>query len=113
MHEMSITQSVVDICLEHAAGRKVLAVTMEVGTLSGVVPDAVEFCFSACCHGTLMEGARLKIVVIDGIGKCLSCGEEFPRRSLFDPCPVCGGYGIDQLAGEELRVRDLEIEDAP
>lgn len=113
MHEMSITRSVVDICLEYAAGRKVLSVTMEIGALSGVVPDAVEFCFSACCQGTLLEGARLEIVTIDGVGECRSCGDRFARTSLFDPCPGCGSYGIEQLAGEELRVRELEIADDP
>lgn len=111
MHEMAITQSVVDICLEHSNGQRVLSVTMEIGVLSGVVPEAVEFCFSACSHGTVLEGARLDIVTIDGVGKCCACGNEFPRKSLFDPCPVCGHYGIEQLAGEELRVRDLEIAD--
>ncbi|MBT0664084.1 hydrogenase maturation nickel metallochaperone HypA [Geobacter pelophilus] len=113
MHEMSITQSVVDICLEHSAGRRVLSVTMEIGALSGVVPDAVEFCFTACCQGTLMEGARLDIIAIEGVGRCTACGLEFSRKSLFDPCPACGEYGIEQLAGEELRVRELEIADDP
>jgi hydrogenase nickel incorporation protein HypA/HybF len=113
MHEMASTQGVVDICLEHSAGQRVLSVTMEIGVLSGVVPEAVEFCFSACCQGTRLEGARLEIVTIEGIGRCCACGNEFPRKSLFDPCPACGNYGIEQLAGEELRVRDLEIADDP
>ncbi|GAM08715.1 putative hydrogenase nickel incorporation protein HypA [Geobacter sp. OR-1] len=113
MHEMSITQSVVEICRENAAGRRVLAVTMEIGELSGVVPEAVEFCFAACAAGTVLEGARLDIVRIPGIGQCLDCGMEFPRGSLFDPCPGCAGYRISQLSGEELRVLDLEVEDLP
>lgn len=111
MHEMSITQSVVEICRDNAAGRRVVAVTMEIGQLSGVVPEAVEFCFAACSAGTCLEGARLEIIQVAGVGRCLDCDKEFPRGSLFDPCPGCGGYMISQLAGEELRVRDIEVED--
>lgn len=113
MHEMAITQSVVDICLEHSAGKRVLSVTMEIGALSGVVPEAVEFCFAACSQETLLEGARLEIITIDGVGRCRACGSGFARKSLFDACPACGSYGVEQVAGEELRVRDLEIEDDP
>jgi hydrogenase nickel incorporation protein HypA/HybF len=108
---MSITQSVVEICQENAAGRRVLAVTMEIGELSGVVPEAVEFCFAACSSETLLEGARLEIIRIPGAGQCLDCSMEFPRGSLFDPCPGCCGYRIRQTSGEELRVLDLEVED--
>jgi len=110
MHELSITQSVVAICEKNAEGRRVLAVTLEIGELSGVVPEAVEFCFEACANGTLLEGARLTIERIAGHGSCPSCGGEFPLRSYFDPCPGCGGYGVRVIAGEELRVRELEVE---
>lgn len=111
MHEMSITQSVVDICLENSGGRKILSVTMEIGELSGIVPEAVEFCFAACCADTPMEGAALEIIRIPGVGCCQDCSREFQRSSLFDPCPFCGSYSIGQISGEELRVRDLEVED--
>ena len=111
MHEMSITRSVVDLCLEHAQGRRVTQVTMEIGELSGVVPEAVDFCFAACCQDTLLEGSRLEIVRIAGTGRCHDCAAEFPRSSLFDPCPACGGYRISQISGDELRVRDIDVEE--
>ena len=57
MHEMSITQGIIDICEKHAGGRRVLSVDVEIGELSSVVPEAVEFCFEACSQGTLLEGA--------------------------------------------------------
>lgn len=109
MHEMSITQGIVEICQENAAGRQVLEVTLEVGALSGVIPDAVEFCFAACTAGTVLEGARLVIEEIAGQGHCGSCGADFEVRAYYDPCPSCGSFGVAIVAGEELRVKELEV----
>ena len=110
MHEMSITQSVIEICEQNAAGRKVLSVILEIGELSGVVPDAVEFCFDACSRDTLLEGARLVIERIPGTAYCQNCSTDVPITAYFDPCPSCGGYGLSPRTGEELRVRELEVE---
>lgn len=110
MHELAITQSVVEICEKNAAGRRVVAVTLEIGDLSGVVPEAVEFCFEACISDTLLEGARLIIERIPARGRCPGCGGEVLVETLYDPCPLCGDYGIGVISGEELRVKELEVE---
>lgn len=110
MHEMSITQSMVEICEVHATGRKVVEVVLEIGELSGVVPESVEFCFEACTKGTLLEGARLSIEKVAGRGSCPDCHGEFPMQSLFAPCPDCGAFGLTVVSGEELRVKELELE---
>ena len=78
MHELSITQSVVEICEQNAGGRRVLSVTLEVGGLSGIVPDAVEFCFEACTRGTLLEGAKLIIERVEPKGRHTAAhGEDY------------------------------------
>jgi hydrogenase nickel incorporation protein HypA/HybF len=110
VHELSITQSLVEICLQNTAGRRVSEVVVEIGALSGVVPEAVEFCFEACCQGTLLERAVLTIDRIPGKGSCTGCGAEFPVQAYYEPCPACGGYGVAITAGEELRVKELEVE---
>jgi hydrogenase nickel incorporation protein HypA/HybF len=111
MHEMSITQGIIDICEQHAGGRRVLAVHVEIGELSSVVPDAVEFCFEACSQGTLAEGARITIVRIPGSGQCQDCGRETPLTTLFDSCKQCGSYHVTILTGEEMSVREIEVAD--
>lgn len=110
MHELSIAQGVVDICQQHAEGRRVLAVTIEIGALSGVVPEALEFCFDAATRGTLLEGARLDIDRIAATGYCRRCDRTHPINAYFDPCPVCGASTLEPRSGEELRVKDLEVE---
>ena len=76
MHELGITRSVVSIVSERAQGQKVLRVTLEVGRLSGMLPEAIRFCFDVCARGTLLEGAALHIIEPEGRGHCSACGAE-------------------------------------
>jgi len=110
MHELSLIQGVVDICEQHADARRVLAVTLEIGALSGVVPEALEFCFDAAARDTLLEGARLIIESIPATGFCSSCGGVSTMETYFDPCPSCGAPVLDLRSGDEMRVKDLEVE---
>ena len=110
MHELSLTQSVVEICEQNAGGRRVLSVTLELGELSGIVPDSVEFCFEACTKGTLLEGAQLIITRVAPKGLCRECGNEFPVSAYYDSCPNCGGFTVELMRGEEMRVKELEVE---
>jgi len=109
MHELSLVQGIVEICEQHAGGRCVLEVTLEIGGLSGVVPEALEFCFDAAARGSLLEGARLIINTIPATGLCNSCGSISPMETYFDPCPVCGAVTLELRSGDEMRVKDLEV----
>ena len=68
MHELAITQSVVDMVVERTAGRRVAVVRVQVGELSGVVPDAMTFCYELVTAGTRLEGSRLEIEATAGQG---------------------------------------------
>lgn len=111
MHEMALTQGIVDICERNAAGRPVILVCVEIGSLSGVVPEAVEFCFEACTVGTLVAGARLEIEQVAGLGVCMVCQHEQPLTGLFEACTRCGSYHLQVIRGEELRVVEIEVAD--
>lgn len=110
MHELSITEEIVAICLMHAAGQRVQTVMIEIGDLSGFVPEAVEFCFAACSKDTPLEGARLLIERIPGKIVCTACNTTHEINGIYDPCPRCGSYPLTILSGEELRVKELEVE---
>jgi hydrogenase nickel incorporation protein HypA/HybF len=107
---MAITQSIVAICEEHAEGRRLISVTLEIGDLSGVMPEAIEFCFDACTRETLLEGTKLIVERVSARGRCHGCDTEFAVGACYDPCPTCRGYGVELLSGEELRVKELEVE---
>jgi hydrogenase nickel incorporation protein HypA/HybF len=108
VHELSITQSVVDAVAEHAAGARVVAVRMSVGQLSGVVPDAMRFCFELITEGTQLQGARLDIDQPSGVAHCESCGRDFQLTDLVLLCP-CGSADVAVLAGKELRITSVEV----
>jgi len=110
MHELSLVQGVVDICEQHSGGRRVLEVTLEIGALSGVVPEALEFCFEAAAKETLLEGAKLIINRVPATGFCTVCGVVSKMETYFDSCPCCGALGLDLRSGDEMRVKDLEVE---
>jgi hydrogenase nickel incorporation protein HypA/HybF len=109
MHELSIVQGVVEICEQHSGGRRILEVTLEIGTLSGVVPEALEFCFEAAAKDTMLEGARLVIERVSATGLCSRCGQVSTMETCFDPCPCCGALALDLRSGDEMRVKDLEV----
>jgi hydrogenase nickel incorporation protein HypA/HybF len=89
----------------------VLSIDLEIGELSSVVPDAVEFCFEACSLGTLLEGARINIIRVPGRGYCLDCAADTPLDALFGACQSCGSYQVKIVSGEEMRVREIEVDD--
>ena len=111
MHELSITQGIIEICEKTACGKRVLTLAVEIGELCGVVPEAIEFCFEACSSGTLLEGAQLRIIRTPGRGVCISCNALTPMKNLFDSCEKCGGHTITVQSGEEMRVMEIEVEE--
>jgi hydrogenase nickel incorporation protein HypA/HybF len=108
VHELSVTRSVVDAVCERAAGRRVHRITIEVGALTAVVPDAMRFCFELVTEGTVAEGARLDIEQCPGAAHCRTCDASF---TLADPillCP-CGSADVRVTAGRELQLVSMEV----
>ncbi len=108
MHELSISQGIVESVCEAVPDGRVLAVTVEIGVLSGVVADAVRFCFDACAQGTRLEGARLEVIDVPGRGRCDTCRRELDMQELLTQCP-CGNPFLEILRGRELRIRSVEV----
>jgi hydrogenase nickel incorporation protein HypA/HybF len=108
VHEMAITQSVVHAVCERMGDARVRRVCLEIGTLSGVVADSVQFCFDLITEGTTLQGASLEIVQPSGKARCRDCGVEFALDDLLMLC-ACGSANRELLAGEELRIREVEV----
>jgi hydrogenase nickel incorporation protein HypA/HybF len=109
---MALTESIVEIAVEAAkkqGANKVTRVFVDIGALSHVELEALQFCFAAVAAGTLVEGAGLEIARVPGAGWCVDCGKVVPLSDRFAPCPECGRHGVQMTTGDELRVREMEI----
>lgn len=106
MHELSITRSIVAIVNERARGAKVTQVTLEIGQLSAVIPDAIRFCFDVVAKGTLLDGAQLEVIEVPGRSRCRDCGRDVELRQLVARCS-CGSSNLARLSGEELTIKQM------
>lgn len=113
MHEMSLCEGVLQV-LEDEAKRqhfsKVKTVWLEIGAMSGVEVEAMRFCFDAVIRHTLADGAKLEIIKIPGEAWCLQCAQTVTVQQRFDACPHCGSYQLQVTQGDEMRIKELEVE---
>lgn len=116
MHELTIAQNICDIVkreLEDIDGiKEVRKIRVKVGKLSGVVPDSLNFCFGFVSEGTPMEGASLEIEEIPVEVECNRCGDRFSLQEPLFVCPGCGSGDLGILAGQELLLQSIEVEEA-
>ena len=110
MHELSIACGIVEVAAEAAKGRKVQRVTVEIGELAGVMTESIAFWFPEVAKGTAVEQASLEIREIAALARCEACGAEIPTPSMLTVCP-CGCNRLQRIAGEELNVKSIEIEE--
>ncbi|MES9942014.1 MAG: hydrogenase maturation nickel metallochaperone HypA [Candidatus Thiodiazotropha sp. 6PLUC2] len=113
MHEMSLCEGVLQIVEESATNQgfsKVKTVCLEIGALSGVEIEAMRFGFDAVMKGSLADGATLEIINIPGEAWCMPCAKRVEVSARFDACPECGSFQLQVTGGDEMRVKELEVE---
>jgi hydrogenase nickel incorporation protein HypA/HybF len=111
MHELSVAESIVSVVERHAAGRTVRAVDVRVGHMRQVVPTALEFAFELVTQGTVLEGAELRIEEVPAVALCRRCGAETRLEGFPLACGRCRGMDVELVAGEELLVDSLELDE--
>lgn len=114
MHELSITQSILEISLKAAAEQhatRIRAIRLRLGAFSGVVPECVQMYLDVLAKGTAAEGARIEARRLPLRVECRDCGRvaEIDRTRIC--CPGCGGVNLRRLSGRECTVESLEVED--
>ncbi|HDK37785.1 MAG TPA: hydrogenase maturation nickel metallochaperone HypA [Thiolapillus brandeum] len=113
MHEMSLCEGVLQILEDNARSQgfsRVKTVWLEIGKLSSVEVEAMRFCFDVVMKDTLADQARLEIIELPGNAWCMQCGKTVPVSQRFDACPECGSYQLQVSGGDELKIRELEVE---
>ncbi len=112
MHELSVVLSIVEIAEQEtlkAGARQVERIELEIGVLSGVELEALDFAWDVGVKGSVLEHAERYIHRLPGRARCLECGQEFTMIHLYEACPGCGSYFQQVLQGKEMRVKALEV----
>jgi hydrogenase nickel incorporation protein HypA/HybF len=112
MHEVAIMEETVAIACQAAQrqnAHKILSLTMRIGDLSGVVPEALEFAFAAVTQGTLATQATLKIERVPIVCHCDPCDRPFSPADLYCECPQCGHFSQQIISGKEVELKSLEV----
>ena len=114
MHELSLAQNIIETVKQNVTAdelTKVREVIVEVGAFSGVVADSLKFSFEAITSGTELNDAVMTIVDIPFCLKCNDCGNETSTEIPMLLCSICGSSNTQIFSGDELRVKELKIED--
>ncbi len=116
MHELAVTQSILDIAIEaacKASAQRILAIDLVIGDLSSIVDDSVQFYFDMISQGTPAEGARLVFHRQPATLECRDCGGRFEAAAPLDPvCPACGGVNLKVEGGRDFYVQSIEVDGA-
>jgi hydrogenase nickel incorporation protein HypA/HybF len=108
MHELAIAEGIVDQVTTRLPDARVCCVRLEIGALSGVVPDALRFCFDLATEGTGLAGARLEIAEPTARCRCRTCAAEFDTDDPLPLCP-CGSADLAVLSGQELKIASVQV----
>ena len=112
MHEVSIMQNTLDIAIAQAQqnnATEIERLVVNIGELSGVVPEALEFAFEVLTPGTIAENALLEINTIPVVCHCQKCDRNFKSEAYIYECPQCGQISGNVISGRELKLDSIVV----
>ena len=116
MHELSVTQALLQVCLQHAeaaGAARVTGIYVEIGQLSSYVDDSVQFYWDLISAGTPAEGAQLHFERTKMQLECANCQKSFSPQALSFECPECGSQMVSVAAGDVFQLVGIDIEKEP
>ena len=113
MQELNLCQDIIAMIKERSLSksfRRVRRIQLEIGEFTHVNKHAVEFCFEQASRGTLAEGAKLEFIDIPASAVCEVCKKIFLIKTPKEPCHHCEAPDIKLLSGNELLIREIDVE---
>jgi hydrogenase nickel incorporation protein HypA/HybF len=113
MHELGITENIVNITLakaDEAQASKVLKINLVIGELSGFVADCIQFYFDTLSKDTIAQGAALHFETVSAELRCRNCSTVFRPQDTVWACPKCGSRSAEIFKGRELYIESVEVE---
>lgn len=115
MHELSVTESIVNIVVKRALAdkaEKVLTIHLKIGEMTDLVGECIQQYFDYLSKGTIAEGAILSIEKSPVAFQCADCSTTFPvslKESGKIVCNQCGGDNVTLISGREFYVKHIEV----
>ncbi|MDJ1015223.1 MAG: hydrogenase maturation nickel metallochaperone HypA [Paracoccaceae bacterium] len=113
MHEMSLCEGIRRVVDQASAApdiAKVTRVRLEIGRFAGVEKEALSFAWDVVMRGSKAEGAELMMIDLPGQAMCFDCAKTVEIEDRLDPCPECGGGKLMPQGGDEMRIKDMEVQ---
>lgn len=113
MHELSVTQNILDIALRHAQtseATKITDIYLVIGQLSSFVDDAIQFYWNLIAEGTIAQDASLHFERVLAEMHCDDCGQDYTLTESEFVCPSCQSTNVTVTAGREFYVDSIEVE---
>jgi len=113
MHELSVTESILNLASEYARkseATKVTDIHLVIGRLSSIVDDSVQFYWDFVAENSICQGATLHFHRVDAKLECQECSFTYEISEKLTPCPQCGSYNTRIVSGEEFYLESIEIE---
>ena len=113
MHELGTVFYVLDrveeLVQEHEL-EKVGSVTLEVGEVSGIIPEYLVDCWKWACkkRTPALQEAELKIEKLEPVTYCENCGQTYPTMKYAKICPHCKSERTYLLTGNEYNIKEIE-----
>lgn len=114
MHELGIARNILEIVEQSVPEDQAAAVKgvrIRFGPLSGIVPESLEFCFSALVSETSMKQACLVMEKNPAVSLCKDCRHQFAVEDYAFSCPECESVNLELISGNELEIVDIELEE--
>ena len=112
MHELSIAQSILEIIKENVNSEdtgKVRKILLEIGDMSGIVSDSLNFCFDAVKLESPFENSTLEIINIPFVLFCRNCNQNTTNNYGLRLCEKCGGFDTEIISGTEMKIKEIEL----
>ena len=113
MHELSVTESILEIAQKYAREAQATRVSdlyLVIGRLSSIVDDSVQFYWEILTEGTLCAGSKLHFQRVPAQLICLECGNQYTLDRELEPCPACDSAKVKVTSGDQFFLDSIEIE---
>lgn len=113
MHELSVTESLLKIAVEHAEkadAKRITDLRIVIGDLASMVDDSIQFYWDVIAQGTIAEGATLHFRRVPAELQCNTCSEKYRPTDKELICPNCQGAGARIISGEEFFLESIDVE---